>query len=252
MPGLDALRHLYPAILSITSDDVERYKSDQETYEFILQLLQDLKRARKREFRLEGWSNEYNPFTIIDLDHFGPPQYTDVMATQYEMTIRANAWLGIGLWSIAEEYYKISIQLASVSNDKIATLQNGANLAMCYLGAGDSQNAFKVCNNLLPATIEGRTNDILCQTGTIIRMALIGLQRHDLVIKVTSNLSDNFKTAVQLNMSAYNIIMNVYEFTKNLSGLQGFQRDWNELKRLYNSYRDALNDSVEKRSKNVK
>jgi len=234
MPGLDTLRRFYPAILSVTSDDVEHYKNDQEAYEYILQLHQDLKRARKRGYRLEGWGDGYNPFTVIDLAHSGPPRYTDVMSTQYEMTMRANAWLGIGLFDIAEEYYKISIQLAAISNDKIATLQNGVNLAMCYLGAGDRQNAIKVCDDLLPATIEGTTNTILCQTGTIIRLALVGLQRPDLVIKVTADLSNTLRDAVQLDSLAYDIITDVYKFLKDISGLQNFQHDWNKLRAIVN------------------
>lgn len=230
MPGLDTLRQFYPAILSVTSNDVERYRNDQQAYEYILQLHQDLKRARKRDYRLEGWGDGYNPFTIIDLAHSGPPQATDVMSTQYEMTIRANAWLGIGLWDIAEEYYKISIELASISNDKIATLQNGVNLAMCYLGAGDRQNTIKVCDDLLPATIEGKTDNILCQIGTILRVSLIGLQRPDLVIKVTSDLSNVLRNAARLDTLAYDIIVDIYKFLNDTPRLREFQGNWDKLK----------------------
>ena len=244
MPGQDALREFYPAILSLTLKDVERLsQGDPQVHAYLLRIYHDLLRARERT-QFEGWTYKHNPFTSIDLSGWMPPVFTDVMQTQYDMTLRANEWFGIGMWNLAEEYYKIAISLALVSNDVIAALQNGANLALCYLGSDDCRNAFRICAHLQPAAIQTQNTygtEVLHQTGTITRMCLVKTRRYDLVAQETkrlrgissaSSLLSSSPDFGSLDVSIFRIIADVFQSIGHTDRLQIWQNEWRQLQDL--------------------
>jgi hypothetical protein len=235
MPGQDILKKFYPGILSITYEDVKRLsQGNSDLQSYLMRVYHDLMRAKRRT-QLEGWTYKSNPFVSMDLGGWTPPKFTDVMQMQYDMTLRANGWFGIGIWGLAEEYYKIAISLALVSNDVIATLQNGANLALCYLGAGDCENALQVCNDLLKVVTKTKVYgaEVFRQSETIRGMCLLELEKRDEVIRRVQGFI-KFLLPEQLlpDESIFTIVAQVYETVGADERLYDYRLRWIELQNL--------------------
>lgn len=234
MPGLDAFRKLYPAILSITSDDVERLsQGDPKIHLYLMTIYHDVLRARMRA-HLEGWRYRHNPFASMDLSGWHPPVFTDVMQTQYDMTLRANGWLGIGMWNLAEEYYKIAISLAIVSNDAVAAFQNGANLALCYLAAGNCTNAFRVCDHLLEAGATQASDmylghNVINQASTIVRWCFAKTGKLDLLIQETHTMRGVPPKTASLDQSIFREIDDVFQAIDDTLSLRHWREEWRQL-----------------------
>lgn len=238
MPGEDGLRTFYPQILTITLEDVyEIAEGDPKVQFYLTTIYNDLIRAKNRQFEFEGWTNRFNPFLSIDLNVEGlPPMFTDEMQVQYNMTLRANEWFGIGVWSLAEEYYKIAINLALTSNDVIAALQNGANLALCYLGGNDCDNALRISKHLLPATIQSQnsyaSSGLKHQITTTLRMCFVKSGKYDLAERKAKWLRNVSPNSTLLDGSINTIITDVLESINDIHKLQIWRNDWQKLQEL--------------------
>jgi hypothetical protein len=237
MPGQDIFRNLYPQILQLQLSDVDRISQDDPQAQFFWQkVYYDLVRMRLRKGRLEGWRHNFNPFLSIDLDNPFPVGYNEDMEQQQDMTNRANSWLGIGAWCLAEEYYKTSISLAILSHDVVATLQNGANLALCYLAAGDSTNSLNICEDLLSAMTSTNNryvvSQIQSQVGTTIRMSLIQSgdgKKIKSEIQKLRKLSTRF---TNLDESIFRIPAGIFEAINDKQRLHQWRKIWQQTQQM--------------------
>lgn len=248
MPGEDILRELYPDILTFTYQQAEEYgRSHPEQYLELLSICHDLYRQRRRsihnlQLRLvfEGWLYRENPFAQMNFDQPMPPSFTSVMQTQYDMTLNGNKWLGIGVWGLAEEYYKIAIRLCIVSNDTVAALQNGGNLALCYLAGGDCDNALRLCEQLINASIDYFDNltaaDVFGQASTIVRWCYVKTNQEYFAAQHTAWLLEVAPSHVSLNSSIFRIIDGVWDAIEDLQAARDWRREWDELQKLTHSF----------------
>jgi len=248
MPGEDLLRKLYPNILSFTYQQAEEYgRSHPEQYLECLNTCHDLYRQRRRSIHnlqlhlvFEGWPYRENPFAQMNFDYPMPPSFTSVMQTQYDMTLNGNKWLGIGVWGLAEEYYKIAIRLCIVSNDTVAALQNGGNLALCYLAGGDCDNALRLCEQLINASIDHfdipTAADVFRQASTIVRWCYIKANQEYFAAQHTAWLLEVAPRHVSLDSSIFRIIDGVWDAIGDRKAAQSWKKEWDELQRLVSSF----------------
>jgi hypothetical protein len=244
MPGEDLLRGIYPNVLSVTYQDAERFAGrDPEQYLHWLSICHDLYRQRRRSVHdlqlhlvFEGWPYTGNPFEHMNFDQPMPPSFTSVMQTQNEMTIKGNAWLGIGVWGLAEEYYKVAIRLAIVSNDTVAALQNGANLALCYLAGGDCQNALRLCEQLINASIGHEDSftaaSVLGQAATIVRWCYFKTRQVHFALQHTAWLLAVAPQHADLDSSIFGIISGVWNAIGDQRAAENWTREWTELQEV--------------------
>lgn len=233
-----SLRGMYPGILSITRADVNRLCS--ETHDPAMRLwlesiYEDVQRAKKRT-QLKGWSHGYdpfarNPFMAMDLTNWGPDISDDVLEATHEVIVRANSWWGVGVWTLAEEYFQKALFLAFRSNNVLAALQVGANLGLCYVAAGDQDNALRMVNQALPAAIQIQNWYTVHRMGTIKRICLARAGRWDLVTVETQKLRGitHETDLASLDESAFEIVADIYQFTDDRHRLQAWKDEWSKL-----------------------
>jgi hypothetical protein len=240
MPGEDRLREFYPDILTFTYQHAEKYgRSHPEQYIEWLNICHDLYRQRRRSVRslqshlvFEGWPYEENPFAQMNFDYPIPPS-TSVMQTQYDMTLNGNMWLGIGVWGLAEEYYKIAIRLCIVTNDTVAALQNGGNLALCYLAGGDCDNALRLCEQLINASIDHFDDftaaDVFGQASTIVRWCYLKANQDYFAAQHTAWLLEMTPEHASLDSSVFRIIDGVWNTIGDHQAAEDWEREWAKL-----------------------
>lgn len=248
MPGEDLLRDLYPQILNVSYHDVQEFAlNEQDEYLEWLTICHDLHRQRNRstgtrrlDSEFEGWPYQENPFMQMNFDQPMPPSFTDVMQIQYEMTVKGNRWLGIGVWGLAEEYYKIAIRLCIVSNDTVAALQNGANLALCYLAGGDCENALRLCEHLINASSDHFDNataaDVFGQASTIIRWSYIKTGKDYFAAQHTAWVLEIAPQHVSLDSSVHRIVDGVWNAIGDRDAAETWAREWADLQRIARSF----------------
>lgn len=244
MPGGDLLRSVYPGILSFTHEHAEEFgRADPEQYLAWLHIAHDLYRQRQRSLAapgmalaFEGWPYEHNLFADMNFEYPLPPSFTPVMQTQYDMTLNANMWFGIGLWGLAEEYYKAAIRLCTVSNDTVAALQNGANLALCYLAGADWENTLRLCQHLINASIDhldGPTAaTVFQQASTILRWCYIKSGEAYFASQHTAWLLEVAPNLVSLDSSVFEIVREVWEATGDRQAERNWAKEWKDLQGL--------------------
>jgi len=240
MPGEDLLRKLYPDILSFTYQRAEEYgRSHPEHYLDLLNICHDLYRQQRRS-KFEGWPYRENLSEQMNFDRPMPPSFTSVMQIQYDMTLNGNKWLGIGVWGLAEEYYKIAIRLCLVSNDTVAALQNGGNLALCYLAGGDCDNALRLCEQLINASIDHFDNptaaDVFGQASTIVRWCYIKTNQEYFAAQHTAWLLEVAPRHASLDLSIFRIIDGVWDAIGDRQAARDWRREWDELQKLTRSF----------------
>lgn len=248
MPGEDLLRGLYPQILNLSYHDAQEFAlREPDEYLEWLTICHDLYRQRKRsvgnrrlDSEFEGWPYQQNPFAPMNFGQPIPPSFTDVMQTQYEMTLKGNRWLGIGVWGLAEEYYKIAIRLCIVSNDTVAALQNGANLALCYLAGGDCENALRLCEQLINASSDHFGNataaDVFGQASTIIRWSYIKAGKDYFAAQHTAWVLEIAPQFVSLDPSVQRIVNGVWKAIGDHNAAENWAREWGELQSITRSF----------------
>ncbi len=233
-----SLRGIYPGILSITRADVTRLCS--ETHDPAMRLwlestYKDVQRAKKHT-QLQGWNRgcnplARNPFMAMDLANWGPDIPDDVLDATHGAIVRANSWLGVGVWTLAEEYFQKALSLAFKSNNVFAALQLGTNLGLCYVAAGDQDNALRVVNQALPVAIQIQNWNTVHRMGTIKRICLARAGRWDLVTVETQKLRGITRETdlASLDESAFEIIADIYQFTGDRHRLQAWKDEWSRL-----------------------
>lgn len=236
MSNMESLRSLYPTILSITRADMDRLRAelagDPAVEAWLTSKYFDVQRARKRS-GFEGWAYQNNPFTSMDLSEWGPLIPDDVLDATHEMIVRAYSWLGIGSWHLAEEYFKVALSLAFVSNNVMAALQVGANLGMCYLGGKDYDNALRVIEQAFPASIKTSNWNTAHRMGTIKRMCYASTGQWRLVKDETQKLKriTNEASLASLDRAVFDTIEDILSFIRDSQNLQAWRKTWDELER---------------------
>jgi len=202
---------------------------DEDTKTFWTGICFDLHSFRQNP-TLEGWTTETNHFVAMDTSvSFGdvciPP---DVLSPTHHMVSKALAWLGIGMWVIAERYYRTVLFMDFASNNYLSALICGANLGLCYLGGGDTASAYRLTTQLLPLAI--RTNNIYPGTriATINRFSLGQMGDWAEAWRETERLQPGGFSAVDDDVSQ--ILTGVWQAINDRSSLLAWGKQWKHFK----------------------
>ena len=227
MPGEDTFWSDYPAIMQMTIHDVERNSTDPKARRSWLEVYRDLERARARP-GVVGWKHTRNPFVLSGLSSDVPDPLTPWQKDQYKFTLHANAWFGIGVWSLAEEYYRLVIDMASCKRDGISVLQNAATLGLCYLGAKDYVSSARINQHVFEVAIklEGYCYTVVApQASTQLRLTLLASGQAERLSMVNSQIRQLDPKLAQVDPSVHSMLASVFRATNDTMGLQ----EWDSL-----------------------
>jgi hypothetical protein len=176
---------------------------------------------------LEGYHPRHNPFARLSLDYRDnvvPVTANDLLDATHHTIVRTYSWLGIGYWSLAEEYAKNCISLATIINNVTAALQGAVNLALCYLGAKDIPSVILLCQHVLPYIIESQNFVLLKRVVTIYRVALIIKNDSRNINKLKKDFPDTSNDSM-----VNSTISGIYAYQNNKRDLMTWNNIWQEL-----------------------
>lgn len=228
MSGENLFRKAYPAILNLTIDQVHRFATNDETLDRWLRVYRDLQLLRERS-TVVGWNPGANPFAGRRLSSDAPKEWSGWTESHSNFTEWANGWFGIGIWAVAERYYKLVIEMAASNHDGIAALFNATNLGLCYLGSQDYDSAIHLCNHLLEVTPELNgflRSSVGAAAATELRIALIDAGRAEEIPGVNRRIRSMEANWLSPDDSVFRMLASVFEATSNSVELQRWQRRW--------------------------
>lgn len=239
---LHALRNMFPGIMAIDSDyihrlEVENIQQNLERFDVVAWmrgLYYDVQRAKKREFRIEGWNHRNNLLKTMVLEpgeDFAPDIPQDVLDATHEMIVRAYGWFGVGVWCLAEEYFQIALSLSVVSNNSVAALSCAANLGMCYLAAGNYGSAVSVSNHSMAVAFEIKDYGKLRRMSTIKQLCFIYANDEQRLVKEIGN-----PFTERLDSHVYEVVGDIYKYLGNSANQVSWEINWHKL----NQYRGQL------------
>ena len=229
-----SLRSVYPEIFHMTYTGLNRWLSEihePELRAWLESVYKDAQRAM-HQTQLKGWSLQFNPFLAMDLDNWHSDIPDNTLSATHDMIVKANAWLGIGVWTLVEEYFQKALYLAFKSNNFMAALQVGVNLGLSYLAAGDDDSALRLISQALPAAVQIKNWSTVHRMGTVQRLCLARTGRWDLVAQETQKLRQMTQEAdlASLEEFAFEIVADIYRFTDAPSNLRAWEDEWRKLK----------------------
>ena len=233
MGNTDTFRIFYPAILTLTYEELAELcqKLDPSSIIFWTGVYLDLQRNRKYA-RFEGWYYPYNPFLAMDTSFNvnDRPIPEDVLSATHHMVAKALAWLGIGVWPIAEKYFKTALSINFTTHNIESALICGANLGLCYLAGEDIESAYNLTEQLLPLAIETHHTYPGTRIATIKQICLARCNKWQDLVQENSNLKKiGFD---RLDDSLNDILIDIYESTGLNLALTVWSREWEDMQKL--------------------
>jgi hypothetical protein len=234
VPGEELLRNLYPEVLHLTEAEVHvRAERDPATRAFLLSIYEDLQWARSRS-GLRGWVARSNPFLRLDLSAASALRLRSAKFRQSAWTVRANAWFGIGIWILAERYYKRAIHNAVARNDAGVALDTGVRLGLVYLGAGQGLTGLYLARHLQQATdrlsgayrkrMSGPAVTVLC-----LALLMTGQYRE---AEMAGQRLRQVNSGLAVDETIYRLLADTLWATGQAAELERWQESWWDLRRI--------------------
>lgn len=218
-------KHIWELEGEIVSNYVNGDPDFPAQVQFLKGLYRDHYRYKKvQSFR--GWNYSYNPYFAIELDNpmshtLTPPEMLEVM---HHSITKGHAYLGIGFWTSAEEYYQLALSIAFVTHNMPAVFQISLHLSQCYLYGDDNINAFRIGKHCLPAAIHADNYLTIDRLFTVMAFALLRVNRVDTIQELVSRYKRN-----HLNKRILDDGKEIYEFRQDIKRIRALELDWQRL-----------------------